>query len=155
MLGCTCRIHLGIQWPRIRCSRAYSQHQHGRLQGLWLTLPIIFSCVPELHAQHKCFKTHVLKRFSFNTKHQFIHVLQSSFLLTQHKTSHQSYASGSMSNTSKHIYIYIYIYIICSWITPNISNKSSCSYAVGYLTQYIKIKHQSNIIINGAHAHKY
>ena len=45
------------------------------------------------------------------------------------------------------------IYIIFNWITPNISNKSSCSYAVGSLTQFIKIKHQGNIIINGAHTH--
>ena len=69
-------------------------------------------------------------------------------LVAQHKTSHQSCDSWSMPNTRKHIYI------ICNWITPNISNKSSCSYAVGSLTQYIKIKHHGNIIINGAHAHK-
>ena len=31
---------------------------------------------------------------------------------------------------------------------PNIKKKSSCSYAVGSLTKYIKIKHQDNIIIN-------
>ena len=24
MLGCTCTIHLGIQWPRIRVQRAYA-----------------------------------------------------------------------------------------------------------------------------------
>ena len=68
MIGCTCRIHLGIQWPRIRCSRAYAQHQLGMFQGLCPTLPIlIFSCTSELHARHKCFITQVLERFSLNT----------------------------------------------------------------------------------------
>ena len=46
------------------------------------------------------------------------------------------------------------VYIICNWLTPSISNKSLCSYAVGYLTQYIKIKHEGNILINGAQANK-
>ena len=90
MLGCTCMIHLGIQWTRIWCFRAYSQHQHGRLQGLFPTLPIIFSCVPELLAQqkgkylcdsellaqHKSSMTHVLQRFPLNTKHLINHVIQ-------------------------------------------------------------------------------
>ena len=40
------------------------------------------------------------------------------------------------------------------WLMPNISNKSSCSYAVGFQTQYTKLKHQSHIITNGAYAHK-
>ena len=44
--------------------------------------------------------------------------------------------------------MYMYIYIINNWITPNIQNKSSCSYAMGSSTRYIKIKHQDNIIIN-------
>ena len=90
MLGCTCTIHLGIQWPRIRCSRAYAQHQHGRLQGLCLTLSIIFSCVseilsqhkfkyscaPEILSQHKTLITHVLQSYLLNTKHRINHVLQ-------------------------------------------------------------------------------
>ena len=96
MLGCTCRIHLGIQWPRIRCSRAYDQHQHGRIHGLFPTLPTYlficsrgscstkmsqntctpkllaqykykYSCAPELLTQHKTPNTHVLQRFLLNT----------------------------------------------------------------------------------------
>ena len=131
MLGCTCTIHLGIQWPRIRCSKYYAQHQHGRLQGLWPTHPIIFSCVSELLAQHKgkysCALEHlaqhkssitqVLQIFLLNTKHLINHVLQGP-CLTQ-------------------TYIYIYIYHM----------------QMAY-TQYIIIKHQSNIIINGAHSQK-
>ena len=144
MLGCICRIHLGIQWSRIWCSRAYAQHQHGRLQGLFPTLLIYLfmcsrascstqmsqnSCAPELLAQHKTSIYPCAPE-----------------ILAQHKTSHQLCALGSTPNTWKHIYI------ICNWLIP--SNKSSCSYAVWSLTQYIKIKHQGNIIINGAHAHK-
>ena len=62
----------------------------------------IFSCVPEVSAQHKCLKTHVPQRFSLNTnisthvlqilflniKHQFIHVLQISSLNTKHLINH-------------------------------------------------------------------
>ena len=90
MLGFTCRIHLGIQFPRILCSTAYAQHQHGRLQGLCPTLSIIFSCVPKLLAQHKykyscalellpqhkILITHVLQSSSLNTKHLINHVLE-------------------------------------------------------------------------------
>ena len=90
MLGCTCTIHLGIQWPRIQCSKAYAQHQHGRLQILFPILPIIFSCVPDLLAQHKCeyscapellsqhkiLITHVLQSSSLNPKRLINHVLQ-------------------------------------------------------------------------------
>ena len=82
MLGCTCTIHLGIQWPKIRCSRAYAQHQHGMLQSLCPTFPIIFSCVLELYAQHKCNYSCALEP------------------LAQHKTSHRSCASGPMPNTN-------------------------------------------------------
>ena len=53
MLGCTCTIHRGIQWPRYQCYRSYAQHRHGRLQGFFPTHPIIFSCVPELLVQQK------------------------------------------------------------------------------------------------------
>ena len=126
MLGFTCVIHLGIQWPRIQFSIAYAQHQHGRPQGLCPTIPIIFSCLLELLAQHK---TSI-----------YPCALE---LLTQHKTSHQPCASGSTPNTNKHIYI------ICNWLTPTISNKSSCSYAMWSSTQYIKTKNQGNIITNG------
>ena len=90
MLGCSGTIHLGIQWPSIRCSRAYAQHQHGRLQGLCTTHPIIFSCVPELLAQHKgmysCAPdilaqhnsaiTQVFHRSTLNTRNLVNHVLQ-------------------------------------------------------------------------------
>ena len=135
MLGCTCMIHLGIQWPKVQCSRAYAQHQHGMLQGLCPTFPIIFSCVPKLYAQHKC-------KFSCAPEP-----------LAQHKTSHRSCTSGSTPNTNISSIMcfrvhtqnktYIYIYIINNWITSNIQKKSSCLDAVGSLTQY-KIKHQYN-----------
>ena len=104
MLGFTCTIHLGIQWPRIQCSRACAQPQHGRLQGLFPTLPIYLfmcsrascstqisqkSCDPEILAQHKhklsCspelltwwkyLNTHVLYISSLNTRHLINHVL--------------------------------------------------------------------------------
>ena len=81
MLGCTCMIHLGIQWPKIRCSRTYAQHQHGMLQILCPTFPIIFSCVPDIYAQHK-------RKYSCVPEP-----------LAQHKTSHRSCDSGS---TPKH-----------------------------------------------------
>ena len=127
MLGCTCKIHLVTEFPKIRCSRTYVQHQHGMLQSLCPTFPIIFSCVPELYAQHKC-------KYSCAPEP-----------LAQHKTSHRSCASGSMSNTNISSIMcfrvhaqhktYIYLYIINNWLMPNIQNKSSCSYAVGSSTQ--------------------
>ena len=130
MLGCTCTIHLGIQWPRIRCSRAYAQHQHGRLQGLCPTYPIIFSCVPNILTQHKGKYSCVLEllaqhkgkyscapEFLAQHKSSITQVLQSSSLNINHqslkcskaphsaKKSHQSCASGSTPNTKKHIHI--------------------------------------------------
>ena len=115
MLGCTCIIHLGIQCPKIRCFRAYALHQHGIIQSLCPTFPIMFSCVPELYAQHKC-------KYSCSPEP-----------LTQHKSSHWSCASGSTPNTKHFINhvlqgpcpiqpTYIYIYIINNWLTPNIQN---------------------------------
>ena len=97
-------------------SRDYALHQNGRLQGLFPTLPIIFSCVPELLAQHKCkyscalellaqhktLITHVLQSPSPNTKH-LLPMCSTSPRSTQ--TSHQSCASLSMPNT-KQAYIY-------------------------------------------------
>ena len=92
---------------------------------------LYFSCVPELYAQHKCNYSCAPEPF------------------TQHKTSHQLSASGSTANTNISSIIcfrvhmqhttYIYLYISNNWLTPNIQNKSSCSYEVGSLTQY-KIK---------------
>ena len=122
-------IHLGIQWPRIQCSKYYAQHQHGMLQSLCPTFPIIFSCVLYLYAQHKC-------KYPCAPKP-----------LAQHKTSHRSCASGSVPNTKhfvNHVLqgprptqpTYIYIYLINNWLLPNIQSNSSCSYAVGSLTQY-------------------
>ena len=130
MLVCTCTIHLGIQWTRIWCSRAYAQHQHGRIQGICPSLPMIFSCVLEVLAQHKCkyscalellskhkiLISHVLQSSSLNTEHhlpmcsrtprstQIINHSSAQEISTQHKTSHQSYALGSTPNTNKHIY---------------------------------------------------
>ena len=83
MLGCTCTIHLGIQWKRIQCSRAYAQHQHGRIQGLCPTLPIIFSWVLELLSQHKCKYSCALELLPQYTT-LIIDVLQSSPLNTKH-----------------------------------------------------------------------
>ena len=113
MLGCTCRIHLGIHRPRIWCSRAYAQHQHERIQGLCQRFQIIFSCVPELHAQHKCLKNHDLQSFSLNTIisthafHIFLlnkkinnHVLHSFSLDTQHQIEMCSRALRSTKNIS-------------------------------------------------------
>ena len=137
MLGCTCIIHLGIQWPRIRCSRDYAQHQHGRLHGLFPTLQIIYSCVqellaqhkgkyscaPKLPAQHKSSITKVLQSFPLNTNHQSLKCSRASHstqninhssareLLAQHKTSHKSCASRSTPNTKKHIYISSIIFL--------------------------------------------
>ena len=74
----------------IMCFRAYSQH-----------FQFIFSCVLELHAQHK-YNSHVLQSFSLNTNINYSCVLE---LLAQHKTSHQLCALGSMPNTWNHIYI--------------------------------------------------
>ena len=112
MLGSTCMIHLGIQWPRIQCSRAYAKHQHGTLWSLWPIFSIIFSFFLEIYTQHKC-------KYSCSPEP-----------LAQHKTSHRSCASRSTPNTNKHIYI------INNCLTPNIYNKSSCSYVVGSSTQY-------------------
>ena len=177
MLRCTCTIHLGIQWPRIRCFRAYAQHQHGRLQGLCPTLPnLIFSCVPELLAQNKC-KYSYAPELLAQDKSLIIQVLQSSLLntnhqspmcsiaprstqiinhscapelLAQHKSSITQLLQSFLLNTKLLINyvlqgphptqtsIYIYIYIINNCLTPNIYNKSSCSYVVGSSTQYIK-----------------
>ena len=84
-----------------------------------------------------CFKaSHSTKKFKYSSSPE---------LLAQHKTSHQSCASGSTPNTSTHTHTHI----ICNWLMPSILNKSSCSYAMWSSTQYIKLKHQGNIIING------
>ena len=93
------------------------------------------SSPPKLLTQHKSSITQVLQSFPLNTKHLINHVLQG---------PHPTHAN---------MYIHIYIYI-CNWLMPSISNKSSSSYEMWYLTEYIKIKHQVNIIINGAHSHK-
>ena len=129
MLGCTSMIHLGIQWPKIRCSRAYAQHNMECSRAYAQHFQIIFSCVPDLYAQHICKYSCALKP------------------LVQHKTSHRSCALGSIPNTKhfiNHVLFgpcptqptYIYIYIIKNWLTSNTQNKSSCLYAMGSLNQY-------------------
>ena len=164
MLGYTSTIHPGIQWPRIRCSRAYAEHQHGRLQGLCPILPIIFSCVPELIAQHKSrcscalelldqYKssiTQVIQSFPLNTNHrplkcsrasrstQIINHSSAPELPAQHKTSHQSCASRSTSNTKKNIYISTIIGLRLIYKTNH-----HVHVYLGFSTQY-KIKHQDN-----------
>ena len=129
MLGCTFRMHPGIQCPRIHFSRAYAQHQHGRLQGLCPALAIYLfmcsrascstkmsqnSCAPYLLSRHK-YKNSCARELL--TQHKTSIYPCSPELLAQLKTCHQPCALGSMPNTRKHIYI------ICNWITPNISNK--------------------------------
>ena len=109
--------------------------------------------------------THVLQSLSLNTKHLTDHVFKGSHPT---QTFHESCASGSTPNKNiwsimcfrvhtqhKHFInhvlqgprptqpSYISICIIKNCLTPNIQNKSSCSYAVGFLAQY-KIKHQYN-----------
>ena len=101
MIGCNCRIHLGIQWPRIRCSIVDAQHQLGMLQGLCPTLPIlIFSCASKLHAQNKGFIAHVLQCLSLNTniKHSCVPEI-----LAQHKTSHNHVLQRFLLNTKNQI----------------------------------------------------
>ena len=82
-------------------SRAYSQH-----------FQLIFSCAPELHAQHKYKYSCALELLAQHN----INYSCALELLAQQKTSHQSCASGSPPNKNKHIYIYIYI--INNWLTP-------------------------------------
>ena len=80
-------------------SRAYAQHQHGRLQGLCPTHPIIFSCVLELLAQHKG----MYSRSRASRSTQIINHSSDPKLLSQDKTSRQSFSSRSTPNTNKHI----------------------------------------------------
>ena len=100
------------------------------------------SCYSDLHPQHKL-NTYGLQSFSLNTNIQLLMCSIDPFS-TQNISSIMCFRVHAQH---KHIYI------ICNWIMPSISNKSSCSYVVWSLTQYIQIKHQGNIIINGAHAH--
>ena len=112
MLVCTSTIHLGILWLRTRCSRAYAQHQHGRIQGLCPTLPnYLFkcsrascstkmsqkSCTPELFTQHK-YKYSCAPELL--DQHKTLIYPCAPEILVQHKTCHQSCASGSTSNTT-------------------------------------------------------
>ena len=145
MLGCVCRIHLGIQWPRIWCSRYYSQHQLGRLHGLFPTLPIfIFWCASELHAQHKCFITHVFQSFSLNTNIN-THVLQSFSLNTKHQLPMCSRVSWPIQNISSIMCFRVHI-IICNWLTPNISNNHHTHVQLGLMPniEIINIKATSH-----------
>ena len=117
-------------------SRAYSQH-----------FQIIFSCVLELHDQHK-YKTHVFQSFSVNTN---INHSCAPELLTQHKTSHQSCALGSMPNKNKHTYTHTHTHTYIyhqQFAYAQYIKQIIVFIGVGSSTQYIKIKHQDNIIIN-------
>ena len=152
MLGCTCTIHLGIQWPRIRCSRSYAQHQHGRLQGLCPTIPIIFSCDLELHARHKG-KYSCAQEFLAQQKSSITHVLQSSSLNTNHKSLVCSKASSSTQNISsvmcfrvhaQHKQAYIYIYISSIIGLRPIYKTNHHVHMKWHLWTNIKIKHQDN-----------
>ena len=115
MLGCTCTIHLGIQWPRTNVPQLMLKSQLGNLQGLFPTLPIIFSCASKLPSQCKGFhnscvlellaqhnKTLMCSRYSRSTqikhscapellpqhKHSNTHVLQCSLFITKHLINH-------------------------------------------------------------------
>ena len=157
-------VHIGIQWPRIRCSRSYAQHQHGRLEGLFPTHPIIFSCVlelftqhkgkysyaPNILTQHKSSITQVLQSSSLNTNHQSLKCSRASHstqiinhssvpkISTQHKTYHQSCASGSTPNTNKNIHISSII-----GLCPIYKTNHHVHMQWG-LRLNIKIKHQDN-----------
>ena len=127
MLGCTFRIHLGIQWPRIQCSRAYAQHQHGRIQGLCPTLPIYLfmcsraSCSTQMSQNSFSLELLAQHNYKYSCAPELLGEHKSSIypcdldFLAQHKTSHQSCDSRSMPNTKK-----AYRYIINNWLTPNI-----------------------------------
>ena len=113
MLGCTCRLHLGIQWWRIRCSRYYAQHQLGRVQGLCPTLPVYifmcfrascstqrfsYSCVLEILAQHK-HKHSCSPKLLSQHKYKYSCPLD---IISQHKTSINHVLQSSSLNT-KHL----------------------------------------------------
>ena len=132
MLGCTCTIHL-----RIQCQRC----------DAWDIMVNINMECSRVYAQHFQLYFHVFQSFMLNRKCKYSRAPKS---FPQHKTYHRSCASGSTPNT-KHFINHVLqgpcptqnIYIINNWLTPNIQNKSSCSYALGSSTQY-KIKHQYN-----------
>ena len=69
-------------------SRDYAQH-----------LQFIFSCVQELHAQHKNLKTHVFQILFLNTNIS-THVLQSLLLSTKHEFTHVLQGSSLKKNIS-------------------------------------------------------
>ena len=97
MLGFICRIHLGIQYPRIRCYKGYDQHQLRMLHSLFPTLTIlIFSCASELRAQHKGFITHVLEILLLNANIKYSFVPE---LLSQYKTSNTHVIEILLFNT--------------------------------------------------------
>ena len=96
-------IHLGIQWPRIRCSKAYAQHQHGMLQSLCPIFPNYIFHVFQSFMLNTNVITHVLQSLLLNAKHIIDHVLKSPHPT---QTFHQPCALGSIPNT-KHIYTYI------------------------------------------------
>ena len=114
------------------------------LQSLSLNAKIKYSFVPELLTQHKTLNTHVFKSFSLNTKYQTIMCLRA---CAQHK-HHINYELQGPHPTHEIIYktyaiglhpIYkIIIMFICS----------------GVLDPIYQLKHQSNIISNGAYSHK-
>ena len=138
-------IDLGIQWPRIQCSRAYAQHQHGMLQILCPTFPIIFSCVLELYPQHKC-------KYSCAPEPR-----------AQHKTSHRSCASRSMPNTKNfinhvlqapHLAQNIYIHIYYQQLAYAQYTKQIIMFICSGVFDP-KIKHQYNHHDQQAHAYKW
>ena len=149
-----------MQFPRIRCSRAYAQHQLRRLQVLYPTLPSLsFYVLESFMLNTKVFITHVFQSFAVKTNIN-IHLFQSFSLntnikyscapefLAQHKTSNQLMCfrvhAQHMKSYIKHIqlayaqYIKQIIMFMCT----------------GVLGPIYQLKHQSNIISNGAYAHK-
>ena len=146
MLGCICRIHLGIQWSRIQCSRAYAQHQLGILYGLLPTLLIlIFSRASKLHAQHKCFITHVLHSFLPNTNIKYSCSLE---LFAQYKNQALMWSRASRSTQTSNNHLPQRLYSIktshplCSFgSTPNTWNHIHKRYAFGLHSIYQKNHH--------------
>ena len=156
-------IHLGIQWPRIRCSRAYAQHQHEGFRAYAQHFQILSFHVFHSFLLNTNVSTHVLQRSSLNTT-LITQVLQSSLLNTKHyspmcsrdpcstqiitsimcfkvhaqqKTSHQSCASGSTPNIRS-------IYISSTIGLHPVYKANHHVHMQWGLRPNIKIKHQHN-----------
>ena len=130
------------------CSRASLSTQTLNthvLQSLLVNTNIKYSCVPELLAQHKTSNTHVLQTFLLNIKHQILMCLTT---CAQHKHL-INYVLQGPHLTHKIIYIKHMQLAYTKYIKQIII--LMCS---GVLFPIYKIKHQNNIISNGAYSYK-